>query len=106
MGEANEPVHQRESQCADSAYRRYGASDSTMRLDMDRYNAEHALCLDAFVRDYVSLPRLLSALIGMGDRTVGLVAWGFILIPLALLWVVGWIAGKTVQWIAAGFRGR
>jgi Na+-transporting methylmalonyl-CoA/oxaloacetate decarboxylase gamma subunit len=32
------------------------------------------------------------------------VAWGFILIPLALLWVVVWGIGRVVRRVAAGFR--
>jgi hypothetical protein len=104
MGEVNEPVRQRQSQCAESAYQRYGSSQSTVRLDWDKYHAEEALCLNAFVQDYVGLEKLFGALIGMGDRTLGLVAWGVILIPLCLLWVVCWALGKVVLWVAAGFR--
>ena len=46
----------------------------------------------------------IGAMIGAGDRKLGLVAWGFILIPLALLWIVVWGVARIVRWVAAGFR--
>ena len=104
MEDTNKPIQQTFDSCGSAAYRRYGASDSTIRLDMAKYDAEVAKCLADFSRDFVSLQKLLSALIGAGDRTLGLVLWGFILIPPCLLWVVGWVFGKTVQWVVAGFR--
>ena len=78
--------------------------DSSAKLDMDRYRAEEAKCSAAFVRDIVSVPGTFGAMIGAGDWKLGGVAWGFILIPLALLWIVGWGTGRVVHWIAAGFR--
>ena len=50
------------------------------------------------------LPQLFSAMIGVGDRKLALVAWGTFLIPLCLLWVLGWGFGRIVRWVAAGFR--
>jgi hypothetical protein len=58
----------------------------------------------AFVRNIVSVPGTFGAMIGAGDWRLAGVAWGFILIPLALLWIVGWGLGRVVHWIAAGFR--
>jgi hypothetical protein len=105
MAETNSPVHQAFFQCGSTAYENYGtAIDSRIRLDMEKYRHEVRLCSDAFARDFVSLQRLSSAMIGIGDLTLGLVAWGFILIPLCLLWVVSWGLGKTVRWVVAGFR--
>ena len=89
--------------CSDTAYRLYGSSDSR-QLNMDRYKVEQGRCLNAYTRDFISLPKVLQAMVGAGDRTLGLVAWGFILLPPALLWIVGWIVGRTVSWVAAGFR--
>jgi hypothetical protein len=43
-------------------------------------------------------------MIGTGDWKLGAVAWGFIIIPLALLWIVAWGVGRVVRWVAAGFR--
>jgi hypothetical protein len=65
MEDANRPVHQIFDSCGSAAYHRYGASDSTIRLDWAKYEEEAAKCLAAFSRDFVSLPKLLSALIGM-----------------------------------------
>ena len=76
----------------------------TVRLDMDMYTAERDKCLDVLVRDYVGLPQLFRALIGIGDWKVAAVAWGVLLIPLCLLWVVGWGLGRIVLWVVAGFR--
>ena len=52
---------------------------------------------------FVSIQKLLSAMIGMSDHTLGLVSWGFILIPLGLLWGVSWVLSRVVRWVAAGF---
>jgi hypothetical protein len=56
------------------------------------------------MHDFVSLPKLLSAMAGQGKRQLGLVARGFIVIPLALLWIVAWGLGRIAYWVAAGFR--
>jgi hypothetical protein len=103
MAETNRPVHQVFDLCGDVAYRNYGASDSQIRLDMDKYQQEVNRCLASFSRDFVGIEKLFSALLGIGDRTLGLVAWGFILIPLCVLWVVGWGFGRIGRWVAAGF---
>jgi TM2 domain-containing membrane protein YozV len=104
VAEGNGPVHQIFQMCADSAYRNYGASDSLIRLDMDKYNAEVAKCSSVFIRDFVGIHKILASLIGAGDLKIGLAAWGFILIPLCLLWAVGWAIGRIVLWVATGFR--
>ena len=101
---SNAPTQRIHGMCADSAYRNYGASDSPIRLDFDKYHAETAKCLQAFERDFVSLQKLFHAMTGTGDRLLGLVTWGFIVIPLCLLWVLGWAFGRTAKWVAAGFR--
>jgi hypothetical protein len=71
-----------------------------LRKDDARSRVELDKCSDDFERNFIPLPRILGAMIGMGDRTHGLLAWGVILIPLCLLWVLG----KIVGWVAAGFR--
>ena len=91
------------SSCADLAYQLYGSS-SSRQLDMDRYRAERDKCLATFVRNIISVPGIFGAMFGAGDWKLGGLAWGFIFIPLALLWIVGWGLGRTVLWIAAGFR--
>ena len=103
MAESNKPVNSVYSMCTNAAYQLYGTSSSS-KLDMNRYQAETAKCLEAYVRDVVSLRAMFSAMIGTGNWNLGLVAWGFILIPLALLWIIAWGVGLVVQWIAAGFR--
>ena len=103
MAESNKPVHSLYSMCTDTAYQLYGSSSSS-KLDMNRYRAEVAKCSEAFVRDFVSLPGVLGAMVGAGDWKLGAVAWGFVLIPLALLWIIAWSAARIVHWVAAGFR--
>jgi hypothetical protein len=100
----NSPVEQTFNLCTDLAYHRYGASDSWIRFDWDKYQAETAECFNALKSDRVLLPTILSAMVGMGDGWLALTAWGFILFPLGVLWAVGWGLGRTVRWVAAGFR--
>jgi len=57
------------------------------QVRMNKYDSEVEKCIDNYVRDAVSLPKMLSAMVGQ-DRELGLVAWSFILAPLALLWIV------------------
>jgi hypothetical protein len=102
MENANRPIEQAQHSCDDVAYNRYGSSSSA-QLDMNKYNSEVKKCIDNYVRDAVSLPKVLSAMVGQ-DRELGLVAWGFILVPLALLWIVSWVVGRIAYWVAAGFR--
>jgi hypothetical protein len=71
---------------------------------METYRVERDRCLAGYVRDVIVVPGVLTAMVGVGDRTLGLIAWGFIVIPLALLWIIGWIVGRVVSWVAAGFR--
>jgi hypothetical protein len=89
--------------CSDLAYQLYGSS-SSRQLDMDRYRVERDKCLASYARDIISVPGTFGAMIGAGDWKLGGAAWGFILIPLALLWIVGWGVGRVAYWIAAGFR--
>jgi hypothetical protein len=99
----NRPVDQTFNRCADSALRRYGASDATVRHDWDMYTAERDKCLDA-LRNLIGIQDVLGAMIGVGKPTHALTAWGTFLIPLCLLWVLGWCLGRIVRWVAAGFR--
>jgi hypothetical protein len=99
----NAPIEKAQSSCTDVAYNLYGSSSST-KIDMERYRSEVDKCIKTAIGQYVSIPKVLSAMIGQGDYQLGLIAWGFILIPLALLWIVGWGLGRTVSWVAAGFR--
>ena len=103
MEEKNGPVRQAFFQCGSTAYENYGTANSRIRLDWDKYHEEVNRCSAASSRVFVSLQGVSSAMIGIGGRTLGLVVWGFILIPLCLLWAVGWVLGKIVRWIAAGF---
>jgi hypothetical protein len=103
MADTNKPTKQVFDSCSSVAYHRYGSSDS-VRLDWNKYQSEQVACLDAYVRAVLVLPKVLSAMVGAGDLTLGLIAWAFILIPLGLLWVVGWALGRIVLWVAAAFR--
>ena len=89
--------------CADSAYREYGSSDSPL-FNMNRYIAETNACSQVYTRDGVRLPRVVRAMGSTDDRILGLAGWGFMLIPLALLWIISWGIGHIVIWIAARFR--
>ena len=89
--------------CSDSAYQQYGSSDSP-RFDMYRYIAEMDACNHTYTRDGVRLPRALRAMFGSGDRILGAAGWGFLLIPLVLLWVLSCGVGRFVIWIVAGFH--
>jgi hypothetical protein len=73
---------------------------------MDKHRQVLDRCLATFSRNFVSIQTLGSAMIGIGDRTLGLVTWGFIVIPLALLWGVSWVLSRVVRWVAAGFLRR
>jgi hypothetical protein len=103
--ENNKPAETIFSFCSDAAYQLYGSSNSR-KLDMDRYRAEEAKCSEAFIHNIVSVPETFGAMIGVGDWKLAGVAWGFVLIPLALLWFVAWGLGRVVHWVAAGFRTR
>src|ERR1019366_9383728 len=81
VNESNKPAERMFSMCSDLAYQLYGSS-SSRNLDMDRYRAEEAICMKAFVGHLVSVPGTIGAMIGAGDWRLGGVAWGFILIPL------------------------
>jgi hypothetical protein len=103
MADTNTPVEQAFMRCGDTAYRDYGASDSRIRLE--KLREEDSKCLATFSR--ISLAsKPLAAMIGIGDRTLGLVTWGFIVIPLALLWGISWALSRVVRWVAAGFLRR
>ena len=86
MAETNRPIERVQDLCADTAYNSYGSSNSIIRLDMAKYDAEVKKCIDAYIRDFVSLPKLLSAMAGQGERELGLVAWGFILRAMRRSW--------------------
>jgi hypothetical protein len=103
VAENNKPAERMFSSCSDVAYQLYGSS-SSRQLDMDRYRAEEAKCSATLVRGLVGLPETFGAMFGAGDWKLGGVAWGFIIIPLALLWIIAWSVGRVVHWVAAGFR--
>jgi hypothetical protein len=105
VSESNKPADALYSSCSHNVYELYGTG-SSKTVDMDRYRAEGAICLQAYSRRFLSLPATFSAMVGLGDWTLGGAAWGFILIPLALLWIVVWGIARIVLWIIAGFRQR
>jgi hypothetical protein len=104
VSERNKPADAMYSACDHIAYDLYVSEKRNP--DWDRYKVEGAKCLETFGRNAINLPGTLDAMfgIGAGDWKLGGGAWGFILIPLALLWLLGWDVGSLVQWIAAGFR--
>ena len=90
--------------CTDSAYQQYGSSDSP-RFDINKYLVEIDTCSRTYAREGVRFPRVLHAMVGADDRVLGLAGWGFMLVPPALLWIVSWVIGRIVIWVAAAFRG-
>jgi hypothetical protein len=88
--------------CTDSAYQQYGSSDSP-RFDINKYLAEIDTCSRTYAREGVRFPRVLPAMVGADDRVLGLAGWGFMLVPPALLWIVSWVIGRIVIWVAAAF---
>src|SRR5262249_21347165 len=103
VAEANGPPKQIFSICSDTAYQLYGSSDSSL-LDMKRYEREADACLKKLMGSLIDVPTTLGAMIGLGDHTIGLVMWGLLLVPPAILWLLCWVIGRTVLWIVAGFR--
>jgi hypothetical protein len=104
LHELNLSVFKALDDCGRTAYLNYGATDSRVRLDLDQHDAEVKQCSARFSSDFLTPPKLADAMVGLGDGTLGLIGWGLILIPLALLWLGGWAVGKTFRWVAAGFR--
>jgi hypothetical protein len=90
--------------CTETSFRLYGATDSP-RFDVNRYAAEADACNRSYNSDSVRLPEVLSAMVGRGDRILGLAAWGSLLIPLGFLLVISWGIRRFVNWIRVGFAG-
>jgi hypothetical protein len=101
--EANRGPAQALRDCSDSAYQQYGSNDSP-RFDTYRYIAEADACNHAYARDGVRLPRVLTAMFGSGDKILGVAGWGFLSIPLVLLWILSWGIGRFIIWIVASFH--
>jgi hypothetical protein len=104
MAELNKPTDHERSDCTDTALRRYGSSNATVRLDNDRYRAEVSACVHTYVQNFVGIDTLLKAAVGFGNLTLTWQLWAFIAIPLCLLWFVCWAFGRIVRWVVAGFR--
>jgi hypothetical protein len=90
--------------CTDTSYRLYGATDSPF-FDVNRYTVEADACNRSYNSDSVRLPKVLGAMVGKGDRILGLAGWGLLLIPLGFLLVISWGIRRFVNWIRAGFAG-
>jgi hypothetical protein len=90
--------------CTETSFRLYGATDSP-RFDVNRYAAEADACSRSYHSDSVRLPEVLGAMVGRGDRILGLAAWGLLLIPLGFLLVISWGIRRFVNWIRVGFAG-
>ena len=61
--------------CTETSFRLYGATDSP-RFDVNRYAAEADACNRSYNSDSVRLPEVLSAMVGRGDRILGLCSVG------------------------------
>jgi hypothetical protein len=90
--------------CTETSYRLYGATDSP-HFDLNTYAAEAEACNRSYNSDSVRLPKVLSAMVGRGDRILGLAAWGLLLIPLGFLLVISWGIRRFVNWIRVFFAG-
>ncbi len=104
MTEVNRPVEAIFNLCTTAAYENYGTGDARVRADMDKYRSERDECISAWSHNFLSIPKVAAAIIGMGDWRLGLAVWGMFVIPLAVLWIACWIVARTARWVVAGFR--
>ena len=72
MADTNSPIERLLQFCGETAYQLYGSSGAALHGTRNHYT-----------RDVVSLPNWCQA--GGGDWKLGIVAWGFILFPPALI---------------------
>jgi hypothetical protein len=78
---ANAPVEAMISRCTDVAQLNCSAS--------------------LFAHDFVSVPTIFGSMIGLWEWKRGAITWLFVLIPLPLLWLVGWSLSLIVFGIVA-----
>jgi hypothetical protein len=103
------------SSCYSLAYSTWGpgssiANDAKLQARLDE-------CSRSFESSSMPYTKVLAALFPLpspdanapprnaDDILLTKVLWGFILVPIALLWIVGGGIIRTVRWIAAGFKG-
>jgi hypothetical protein len=53
-------------------------------------------CSGLFVHDFVSVLTVFGSMIGLWEWKRGAITWLFVLIPLLLLWLVGWSLSRIV----------
>jgi hypothetical protein len=95
MHSANGPVTSEFEVCSDRAYRIYGTAASP-QLDMNRYHLEMDKCRRELER-LIGIDTVIASWIGKGPPNLWLSSAFLFAIPLSILWVVGWIVGRTFR---------
>jgi hypothetical protein len=85
--------------CLDLAYR-------TRLNSAEELNAAIQDCSTTRSELAVTPIKALKVLLLEIDYNVGLAAWAVLLLPIALLWIIGGIVLGTVRWLARSFRTR
>ncbi len=105
MVDTNDSTGKVYQMCLNSAYKNYDVGGYTPNTT--KYDATKSECLHSFERQFIPPQRLLAMLLGNDPGPGGYgfaLLWGVILVPIALLWLIGGGTVRTVRWIAAGFR--
>jgi hypothetical protein len=105
MVEANNSTSEIYRMCYSSAYTRYGPGGYA-GADEAKFQTAKAQCGYNFDRAFMAPQKLIDILLGgqgPGPNSTAIL-WGIILVPLALLWLIGGITIRTVRWVAAGFK--
>jgi len=90
--------------CYSSAYKTYGAG-GYLGADETKLQTAEAHCRRDLDRVAMPPQKLLDVLLGKGPEQYGFaILWGVILVPIALLWLIGGATIGTVRWVAAGFQ--
>jgi len=85
--------------CLDLAYR-------TRSNSAEELNAAIQDCSTTRSELAVTPTKALKVLLLEKHYSEGLVAWAALLLPIALLWIIGGIVLGTVRWLARSFRAR
>jgi hypothetical protein len=85
--------------CLDLAYR-------TRLNSAGELNAATQDCSTTRSELAVTSTKALKVLLLEKHYSEGLVAWAALLLPIALLWIIGGIVLGTVRWLARSFRAR
>ncbi len=102
MVDTNHRAGENYGHCYSIAYKTYGPGPTANETRLQIAEAECRRALDS-----AAMPpqKLLDVLLGKGSEPGGAaILWGIILVPIALLWLIGGTIIGTVRWVATGFR--